>query len=707
MPLDQHPSETQNYFGEQPGNLNSQEYFAAQEPAACAAVMMNKIDAWTNNLEANGYLDKLRASWAAYHGAYYTDVGTGHQITFGGTAGEVTNLPVNHLRNLAQHILVMTCATRPSMEARATNTDYKSLTQTILANGLLDYYMREKRLEKILKLAVEYAIVMGSGFIKMSWNATSGQMYDFNEETQTPIYEGDVEFTVLNPLDIIEDNTKENGAMDWITSRSWKNRFDLVAKYPELKDKILSVMTKNELERFRFNGIGANDTDDVPIYEFFHKRTECLPDGRYILFLSDTIILYDGPLPYRTLPIYRIAPSDILGTPYGYSNIFDCLPLQEAINSLYSMIMSNQNAFGIQNIIVPRGADISISELTGGLNILECNMQAGKPEALQLCATPEEVFKFTDMIRSEMETLSGVNSVARGNPEASLKSGTALALVQSMALQFMSGLQQSYVQLIEDVGSALIMMLRDFAVVPRVAAIVGKNNRAYMKEFKGDDLENVNRVIVDMGNALSRTTAGRVQMAEQLLQMGAITNPQQYFTIINTGSLDTMTEGTQSEMLLIRGENESMMDGQSVQVLAIDEHKVHIEEHRSILADPDLRRDPKLVGMVLGHIQDHIHALQTTDPNLLNLLGQTPLAPPAPPGPPQATPSNGSSAPPMSNAVQGQMQPPQNGAPQGPPGPPPPGSPPQGPPQPGMPKMPTPPAPFQHLPVNANQVALR
>ena len=692
-----------------PGQLSTQTYFAAKPANECAAVMMNKIDAWTNNLEANGYLDKLRSSWAAYHGAYYTDVGTGHQITFGGVSGEITNLPVNHLRNLAQHILVMTCSTRPSMEARATNTDYKSLTQTILANGLLDYYMREKRLENILKLAVEYAIVMGSGFVKMSWNATSGQMYDFNEDTQTPIYEGDVEFTVLNPLDIIEDNTKENGAKDWIASRSWKNRFDLVAKYPELTDKILSVMTKNELERFRFNGIGANDTDDVPLYEFFHKRTECLPDGRYILFLSDTCVLYDGPLPYRNLPIYRIAPSDILGTPYGYSNIFDCLPLQEAINSLYSMIMSNQNAFGVQNILVPRGADVSISELTGGLNIIECNMQAGKPEALQLCATPAEVFKFTDLIRQEMETLSGVNSVARGNPEASLKSGTALALVQSMALQFMSGLQQSYVQLIEDVGSSLINMLRDFAVVPRVAAIVGKNNRAYMKEFKGDDLENVNRVIVDMGNALSRTTAGRVQMAEQLLQMGAIKDPEQYFTVINTGKLDAMTEGTQSELMLIRGENESMMANEPVQVLAIDEHKTHIEEHRSILADPDLRRDTQLVTTVLNHIQEHIRALQTTDPNLLQLLGQTPLAPPgAQQAPPQATPSNGSSAPPMSNAVKQQMAPPQNGAP-GPIGPPkaPPGAPMQNQPPSGMPKMPTPPAPFNHLPTQANQVNVR
>src|SRR5271169_4572823 len=108
--------------------MASTEYFGSKPAPECVGMLREKINAWTTNLEANGYLDKLRMAWAAYHGAYYTDVGTGHQITFGGTEGEITNLPVNHLRNLAQHILVMTTSARPMMEARATNTDYKSLT---------------------------------------------------------------------------------------------------------------------------------------------------------------------------------------------------------------------------------------------------------------------------------------------------------------------------------------------------------------------------------------------------------------------------------------------------------------------------------------------------------------------------------------------------------------------------------------------------
>lgn len=661
--------------------MNNQ-YFAAKPAKEAATVLLAKADAWNNSLQSNGYLDKLRMSWAAYHGAYYDDASSGHQISFSGAEGELVNLPVNHIRNLAQHILVMTTATRPSMEARATNTDYKSLTQTLLANGLLDYYMREKRLERYLKRAVEYAIVMGSGYVKMSWNATTGELFDFNEDTQSPIYEGDLEFSNLSPFDVIIDVTKEHQDHDWILCRTWKNKYDLMAKYPEFADKIRGLPTKSDLEIAKFDSFfnGDNNTDDVAVFEFYHKRSEAVPEGRYMLFLSDDVPLYDGPLPYRRIPIFRISPSDVLGTPFGYTNIFDLLPLQDGLNGLMSTVLTNQNAFGVQNILVPRGADISVNQLSGGLNIIEANTQIGEPKPLNLTQTPAEVFKMIDILRQEMETLSGVNSVARGNPEASLKSGAALALVQSMAIQFMSGLQGSYVALVEDVGTCVIEILKDFAAVPRVAAIVGKGNRTFMKEFKGEDLSSVSRVIVDIGNPLAKTTAGRVQMAEQMLQMGIIKNPEQYFTVINTGKLDVMYEGTQSELLLIKGENESLMRGDPVPVLDVDEHQTHIIEHKAILADPELRKDPALVKVVLDHIQEHINALRQVDPNLLQLLKQQPLPP-----------MNGAASPQMQAPQQGQMGVEQQGneivgpgIEQGV----------------GLPNIPNPPAPFENLPTN-------
>jgi hypothetical protein len=132
--------------------------------------------------------------------------------------------------------------------------------------------------------------------------------------------------------------------------------------------------------------------------------------------------------------------------------MFDLLPLQDAINSLYSTILTNQHAFGVQNIYVPRGADIQLKALEGGLNIIEGNTGAGKPEPMNFTNTPAEVFKFIEMLEKKMETISGMNSVVRGDPEASIKSGSAMALVQSMALQFISGLQTQYVFAVEDIG---------------------------------------------------------------------------------------------------------------------------------------------------------------------------------------------------------------------------------------------------------------
>jgi len=658
-----------NYF-----KLDSEQtdsvYFANKPAEDCANVLMAKAQSWLNVMENNYYLEKIRRCWAAYYGAYLGDMASGHEITFTGEQEELVNLPVNHFRNIVQHILSMTTSTRPSLDAKAINTDYKSLTQTILANGILEYYLREKGLEEIFKRAIEYAVVLGSGYVKMGWDAYAGEIYDYADDG-SPLYEGDVTFVNLSPFDVIVDGSKEDNNHDWMLTRCYKNKFDLAAKYPELFDEIISIPSKNDLNKYRFLTLTTDQTDDISLFEFYHKKTESVPNGRYMLICGENTVLYDGDLPYRFIPVFRVSPSDIMGTPYGYTNMFDLLPLQEAVTSLYSTIMTNNSAFGVQNILVPRGSDINYTQLAGGLNAIDYNPQVGEPKPLQLTATSPETYQFLGQLVKDMETLSGVNSVTRGSPDSSLKSGTSLAMVQSMAIQFISALQGNYVILCERVGTGLIKMLQDFAVTKRaITVIAGKSNRTLVQEFSSDSISSINRVAVSIGNPLARTTAGRVEMAKELLQMGLIKTAAEYIMVINTGELDTMYEGENHELLLIRSENERMMTKEPVSVISIDAHKTHIVEHKALLADPDLRADEDLVKIVTDHIQAHINALRTTQPDLLQLIGEQPLNPPQAPGPmpgPHPMPPGPPGAPPM-------------GPPPGPPGPPPPPGP-QGPPQ--------------------------
>lgn len=602
-------------------------YFAQKPSEDKAQILMGKASSWFNTMETNGYLEKVRQTWSSYYGIYYSGFSDSHKISFSGEQSELVNLAVNHLRNIGDHMINMITSVRPSMEARSVNTDAKSVIQTKLANGILDYYVREKRLEKYLERGVESAVTLAGGYIKLEWNATAGEMVDFSEELNTPIYEGDIQFTNLTPFDVYYDGNKEDDDADWLVCRSFKNRYDLIAKYPELEEEILRLPSKNDYEYFDSTSLVMEDTDLVAVYEFYHKRTEAMPDGNYMLYLSDNAILVDTALPYRKIPVYRIAPSFILGTPYGYTPLFDLLPIQDAINSLYSTILSNQNALGLANILSPRNTDIDFSELGSGLNVIEYNSQFGKPEPMNLLNTPKEIFEFLKMLEGAMETISGINSVTRGNPETSLKSGTALALVQSMAVQFISRLQRSYVQLIEDVGTGIIDILKDYAQTPRMVNIVGKYNKTYAREFSGTDLQDITRVIVDVSNPLSRTTAGKVSMAEQLLQMGIITNAKDYFSVINTGEIETLTDDPQRQIFLARIENEKMMNMQEALVLFTDDHDYHIKEHANLMADPDLRYDTNMMELVYAHIQEHVNLLRTTDPALLTIMGQQPLGP--------------------------------------------------------------------------------
>jgi len=634
------------------------EYFAGAEAEDAVEHLISKGSTWYSNLLSNQYLEKVKRSWNSYHGFYF---GTSHEITSGGEQGELTNIAVNHYRNLATHMLNMVTATRPAFRAKAVNTDHRSQSQVSLANGLLDYYMRDKRLEENLKLAVEYAIVLGTGYIKMEWNQTLGEVYDYqeidpildedgeprmNDEgefvdendrvlTPYPIREGDVQFTNLSPFDVVFDSTKETAQNhDWVICRSFQNRFNLAKKYPDYEDEILNIKAKNEGQQGqqKFSLSPYDETVDIPVYEFFHKETEALPNGRYLLYLEDSTVLFDSPMPYKRLPIYRISPASILGTPYGYTSMFDLLSLQDATNVLYSTIFSNQSTFGVQNVANPTGNNVKYTNVAGGMNFLEYEpvegaVNGGMPTPLNLTSTPAEVFTYLQLIEKVMETISGVNSVARGTPDTSLTSGTALALVQAQALQFMSGLQQSYIMLVEDVGTGLVKLLQDFAEVPRIAEIAGIANRHKMKEFASGDLDKISRVIVDVGNPLSQSAAGRLQMGENLLQMGLVTSPEMYLSILNTGNIDTMVGPQFDENLLIQDENEYILSGEEKVVAIItDKHELHIRQHKALLNSTEARNDPGLVARTLSHIQQHID-LKRTNPDLLAILGEQALGP--------------------------------------------------------------------------------
>lgn len=626
-------------------------YFAALPPDDLLSALSEKINDYYEFATRYQFMDKWRRGYQAYYGM--SDSGaTSSKMNYGGTNGDDIILKVNQYRSLLQNLLTMTTSSRPAWSPKAQNTDSKSLNQAVLARSILDYYFYEMKLTEKLKQATEFALFAAEGFIALSWNATTGNIVTVSENG-APIYDGDLHFQVFHPIDVIRDPNSADTDSHWKVLREFKNKYDLIAKFPELEDEIMSYQGKIDSTNSYVVYDSQKKSDLIPVYTFMHKETEALPQGRYVEFLDGITVLVDSPLPYKDIPVFRIASGDWAGTCFGYTTGYDLLGIQKAYDALQSIIATNLINLGVVNILVPRASNIEASQLGQGMNYLEYDHAGGIPTVLDLAKSSPEIFQEVDRLQNTMQTLSGVNAVSRGNVDKEM-SGAALALIASQAVTFNSGLQNSYNSLLEAVGQGIIQILQMYCQTPRIAAIGGKSNRSRVQEFKGEDLAGIQRVIVEAVNPLSKTAAGRMQMAQDMLNSKLITTPQHYLEVIETGNLEALLEHDTSEILLVRSENEDLADGKEVTALSIDMHKTHILEHKTVLASPEARADPKITQAVLAHIQQHLDLNRSTDPALLQLLGEQPLPPKAPPpgpsAPPQGTP--GPAIPAMANPTQ-------------------------------------------------------
>ena len=613
-------------------------YWAAQDTRKCADEVIKRCDDYWKFCMSRGWFSMWRRLYYAYNPNRYT-IG---QTVLAGESNEFRTIKVNHFRNLLEHIQTLSITDRPAWQPQSVNSDSKSQKQCIIAEGVLDYFMREKRIERHLRDATRNALLMTEGFVMEEWDTSSGEALATDQETGHTRHDGDIHYCSLEPVDVVRDpNLKSFSQRSWLIVRTYENKYDLAKRFPEYAEEITAQTEGVTADNHYLGGQfldRSTESDQIPVLTFFHVKSPAVPAGRQMTMLTDGTVLTDGVLLYKHIPVHRISPSDQVGSPMGMSVSFDLLPLQEMLDAHFTTILSINENYGIPKVLLPIGSEIIADSVSNGFQSISYNPQAGKPEILVMPIAPPGLFQAMKVLQEDMETISGVNSVSRGNPEASLKSGSALALVQSMAIQFHAPLQQSYIQLLEDVGTATIDILKDYADSPRIIQIAGKRNKGIIQQsFSNQDIDSISRVQVQVGNPLAKTVSGRLSIAQDLLQNHIITTAQEYLMVLETGEIEPLTQGASAELLNLASENEMLGEGESVPVLFTDNHVLHIQEHSSLASDPQVRKDPAQFGVIAQHIMDHLSKL--SDPayqNYRQLVNQPTLPPMQVPGVPQA-----------------------------------------------------------------------
>lgn len=622
-------------------------------------------DAYWDQIGALGLVDLWRKSEWTYYG---TDPLGGWKdsvaVTFSGEADEECNVRFNHYRSIGQGILAMAGHERPAFAAKAIDSKTKSLAEAPIATGVVSNFWHDWGLEGKTEKDDETALLYGLGFQHLRWSPFAGKLAPLapNPETGHPgdpnRKEGDVIAESVGPWRVIHDPFRPMD-LEWAIVSHSESVWDLAARYPDLAEQI--VAQKGQVSNRWMDSIWSqpwarDERDDkVTVWCVYHNPSDAVPEGRYAIVCGE-LCLYDGPAFLDELPVSPMLAATRIGQGTAYSGLWDLLVIQDCIDMGESANVTVLEAFGGQNISAPMEAGVIEDDLSGTRRLIKYNhivglADGGRPQAMEMLGPRTEVNEAIDRWVSAAQTISGINSTVRGQPDASLKSGAALALVQSLAVQFNSKFQAARIKHRERIATLGYKMLKKLMVSPRLSRSAGAAGNEYLKPVNQDQLEDVVGVQIETGSPLMQQAAGRLEIADKLLDRGLLTVPEQYIEIVTAGTLTPLLKSPEAELQLISGENDELREGRRLGpprpelppgaplppgmwegVSELDTHEIHVREHRALL-DLAMRKDPTKAALIEAHIQLHYERFAVTPPDMAALLGWKVMPPPPVPPP--------------------------------------------------------------------------
>ncbi len=593
--------------------------------------------------------------------AYYSNVLEPNQwdtsLVFSGEQGELVKMFVPQARSLIRDTVTIVTKEKLSFNALAERRGSDVVQETRLGNSLSNQIVDDEGVDQKGSILAEGALVDGMAFLKSSWHTGKGQLW--TAKAGVGLYSGGVEISNLSMLDV-----RWNWRMgDWMTvpwaeAKVKRNRWDLCAQFPKLAREIQSLSAADDASATDSDYSTADDEDMVTVYEFYHRPCPSLPNGRMIFYSDHKTIYHDGKNEYGSIPIEPMIPERINKYLLGHPMFSNLLPAQEMLDHSFSAVATNQSAFAVQNILSPRGANLSVHDIAG-MNFISYTPQnipgGGKPEPMQLTQSAPETFKFIDLLHAHMGQIARVSGALRGAPPPGVTSGTAIATLTTNAIEFISSTSGSYKDCIERTMMHSINAYRRFATVKHIVFMAGRGFETYKKTFVGKDLDPITKVKLVRSNPLMQTVTGRSDLADRLVKNKLIKSTKDYVGVLEGEPLNKLYSTELSESDLIESENELLTEGkgpEDVPVLASDDHPEHLRKHSALLNDPYVRTNSKRTKAVTDHMLEHYNKAKDTDPFLMGMIrtGMMPEGGPPPPagaGGPPGAPGPGRQGPPQ------------------------------------------------------------
>lgn len=572
-----------------------------------------------------------------YMGNQFCDIG------YGGNVEEVDKQffwqereIFNHISPLVDVRLAKLGKIKPKTTVLPATNDEKDISAAKVSKKIIESVTSKLDLNHKIIEALQWSEICGTSFYKVTWNPNEGQIIA-QDADKKPVRSGEVDISVCSPFEIYPDSfTCET--LDSCQSIIHARAIDakkVASDYGlQVEGENLSIYSLDSTT-VGFGGLGYSSAapkiskgikqNSVLVLERYERPTKDYPFGRLTIIVGDNLV-YDGELPYklgsdyeRDFPFVKQTSLNQVGSFWGVSVIDRLIPIQRAFNSVKNRKHEFMNRLTMGVLKVEDGSvDIENLEDEGVCpgKILVYRQGSTAPEFLEGDNVSSSFSDEEEKLLAEFRSISGVKDFDYDYASSNV-SGVTLQLMLEQDELRLNNTAENMKRCVRKIAQDVLRLYKQFALIPRLARIVGDNGEIELFYFNSNDISS-DDISLEATAELGESITQRRQMVFDLINAGLLNDSGNEMSdkmkvkaleLLGLGVWENAQDTNELHIKKADSENVKLLGGKRVEASQIDDHALHIDRHIAFMLNGDYEKKlavrPELESIFLAHINKH------------------------------------------------------------------------------------------------------
>ena len=405
--------------------------------------------------------------WKKFIEAYYGDMYEG------------SKKPEYKSDNVSNYIFSTIESIRPIMVAENPKFQVmprleKDFNKSYRVQQALDYEWKRTHMNTIIPKVLLPTLQIGTGIVGLFWNAKG---------------EGNIEPKIISAFNFFPSpNALSLEDADYVIYATYKNVGELIRQFPEKAEELKKQCKRPDKEELTYGQDTSNlSSNSVLVLECYMQDYEVVhqeltndngekekisklkyENGRRIQIAGD-ILLTDGENPYQDgkYPFVVFKNYDAPDSFWGMGEIEQLIKPQKNSDELTNQIIDNAKMTANCQWIMDKNSGIAPGTLTNRPGLIVKKNPGTEVRREQPPSIPAYVMNTVESLKRDMEIISGVHDVTRGERPASITSGVAIQTLTQSAQSRIKLKMQYLENSLSTLGAMWISRMIQFWVLPR------------------------------------------------------------------------------------------------------------------------------------------------------------------------------------------------------------------------------------------------